>query len=455
MSNIFLFFQKKIFYSNSNYISKFKPNNNQISLNKNNIDYTKNFPPANSEWSNSIYAYNKKTTRHLPITDKMVIKLIKSYFYFFSPKYENKISSIKLRIRLRRLSINRIFVSKADLKHTSTKVIITLYIYNRQKKYFLNKLKLLNKIGRGSKNNYILKKLKKIKLEGIKIINLINKEKNLFTEILEWGLDSFKNIEERHYEDFIQKSLEKEMLKVYYKNLLYFNKSKFENTYLLKLKTLISQIYKKKVEFNIVNLEYLHLNSDILSESIVIKLRNRKNRLLRILKTSLNMVKLPYIDKLNVKHDLNKIKLEKMLLFNNIQNLNTLIQIYVNKNEDGPKDGFNELLLKIFPFFIFANMKNIEEKGKDIEKNILNSIDNKSISGIRLEATGRLSRRFTAAKSIFKFKYKGSLKNIHSSYKGLSTVILRGHVKSNVQYSNINSKTRNGSFGIKGWVSSI
>src|ERR1700738_1435243 len=113
----------------------------------------------------------------------MVIKLIKGYFYLFSPKYENKISSIRLRIRLRRLSINRIFVSKADLKHTSSKVIITLYIYNRQKKYLLNKLKFLNKIGK--KNEYILKKLKKIKLQAIKIINQINKEKTLFTDILE------------------------------------------------------------------------------------------------------------------------------------------------------------------------------------------------------------------------------------------------------------------------------
>ena len=32
--------------------------------------------------------------------------------------------------------------------------------------------------------------------------------------------------------------------------------------------------------------------------------------------------------------------------------------------------------------------------------------------------------------------------------------MLRGHVKSNLQYTIINSKTRNGAFGLKGWVSS-
>jgi hypothetical protein len=32
--------------------------------------------------------------------------------------------------------------------------------------------------------------------------------------------------------------------------------------------------------------------------------------------------------------------------------------------------------------------------------------------------------------------------------------MLRGHVKSNLQYNLINSKTRNGTFGLKSWVSS-
>jgi hypothetical protein len=230
------------------------------------------------------------------------------------------------------------------------------------------------------------------------------------------------------------------MLIIYYENLLYFNKSKFENTSLLKFKNLISQFYKKKVEFNIVNLEYLYLNSDILSESIVIKLRKRSNRLLRVLKTSLNMIKLPNINKLSLSNNLNKIKYDKTLSLNNIQNLNNLLQIFVNKYQN--TDKFDQLLHEIFPYFT--------KKEEDIQNSILNSIKYKSISGVRLEAKGRLTRRLTAARSIFKLKYKGSLKNIDSSYKGLSSVILRGHVKSNLQYTNISSKTRNGSFGIKG-----
>lgn len=246
------------------------------------------------------------------------------------------------------------------------------------------------------------------------------------------------------FEDFIKKSLEKEMLKVFYNNLLYFNKSKFENTSLLKLNDLISRFYKKKVEFNIVNLEYIHLNSDILSESIVLKLRKRSNRLLQVLKTSLNMVKLPFINKLSVSNNLNKIKYDKLLSLNNTQNLYALLQKQLFDKNYQKNDKFDQILQNIFPSF----SKNIKEE--DIQKNILNCIKDKSISGVRIEAAGRLTRRLIAARSVFKLKYKGSLKNIDSSYKGFSSVILRGNIKSNIQYTNINSKTRNGSFGIKG-----
>ena len=74
------------------------------------------------------------------------------------------------------------------------------------------------------------------------------------------------------------------------------------------------------------------------------------------------------------------------------------------------------------------------------------------MAGVRVEAKGRLTKRFTASKSVFKMRWKGGLKNVDSSFKGLSAVMLRGIFKSNVQYSLINSKTRNGAFGIKGWV---
>jgi hypothetical protein len=57
-------------------------------------------------------------------------------------------------------------------------------------------------------------------------------------------------------------------------------------------------------------------------------------------------------------------------------------------------------------------------------------------------------------RAIFKYRYVGSLKNVSSSYNNKSSTMLRGFAKSSVEYTVINSKTRNGAFGLKGWVSS-
>jgi hypothetical protein len=84
------------------------------------------------------------------------------------------------------------------------------------------------------------------------------------------------------------------------------------------------------------------------------------------------------------------------------------------------------------------------------KNNILNVIKQQVVSGVRFEAKGRLTRRLTAMRAIFKYRYTGSLKNVPSSFNNKSTTMLRGYVKSNVEYTIINSKTRNGSFGLKG-----
>jgi len=73
-----------------------------------------------------------------------------------------------------------------------------------------------------------------------------------------------------------------------------------------------------------------------------------------------------------------------------------------------------------------------------------------NLRGIRVEAKGRLTRRRTASRSVFKLRLKGGLKNVDSSFRGLSVIMLRGIFKSNVQYSVINSKNSNGAFGVKG-----
>ena len=76
----------------------------------------------------------------------------------------------------------------------------------------------------------------------------------------------------------------------------------------LNLIRLVKNIYNKKVEFNIVNLKKMHLNSDIFTQAVALKLRNRNNKLYRVLKSSLRKVKLPEINRITEKFN----KLTKM-----------------------------------------------------------------------------------------------------------------------------------------------
>jgi len=181
-----------------------------------------------------------------------------------------------------------------------------------------------------------------------------------------------------------------------------FNEFKFNDIKLnlrnLGLISLIEKLYNKKVEIDLVELKNIHLNSDVFSSAVALKLRDRKNKAVRILrKAILQMVRIP--------------------------DLHTLIT-------------FDD---------------NTEEMNKN---NIIKTIKQQVVSGVRFESSCKLTRRLTAMRAVFKYRYAGSLKNIRSSFNNKPSTMLRGHVKSNTQYTLINSKTRNGTFGLKGWVSS-
>jgi hypothetical protein len=97
-------------------------------------------------------------------------------------------------------------------------------------------------------------------------------------------------------------------------------------------------------------------------------------------------------------------------------------------------------------------LNEIYSNSERIHETVLNSIKYKNLGGIRIEAKGRLTRRYRADRAIFKVLWKGGLKNIDSSYKRLSSVTLRGYVGSNLDYSVLASKRRVGSFAVKGWI---
>lgn len=99
----------------------------------------RNFPSSTKSWFNSIYSYDKNIMKSMPFFDLFVNNLIKMYFNLMSRVNLNK-KFRRRRTKARRYSGNKVFVSKTEMKHSNNKVIITIYTYNRAKKYFFNNL---------------------------------------------------------------------------------------------------------------------------------------------------------------------------------------------------------------------------------------------------------------------------------------------------------------------------
>ena len=291
------------------------------------------------------------------------------------------------------------------------------------------------------------KKIKKIIITKLKIIiklykivyylNNLKKKKIRDKSLKKYKLHlNTKN----YYNKYLKKVLNMENLLLNFNKIYKLNNYKFKDFFLFGLKNLIGKIYNKKIEFRIINLKKLHLNSDILLKTLTIKLKNRRNRLLKVLRKTLKLVKLPKDNKYLYylyQHKINSIFLENC----NVINLNLMYNLEKNK------DILHKFLNKAYSDNENYNYQiNID----NIKKNVFNIIKHKFIRGVRLEAGGRLTKRLTASRSISKFRYKGSIKNMDSSFEGLSTVNLKGYVRSNIQFTSLNSKTRNGSFGLKG-----
>jgi len=417
----------------------------------------KYFPSVSKEWKNSIYTYNKYKLKNLPIYDININELIKNYFnLYLNPKYlTEKYKSSKLRI----LSFNKIYVSKAEIKHTSNKAILTIYIYNREKISLLKKIKFLEKsyynklfYTKDSINynidyfplrsefqneeayiNAILDyKLKKI-FDKKSNINNISYPITLIPYGISLGNLS-KNFLIKYYEDLI--ILQKHKLK------LNINRYKFEEKLLYKLKNLIFKIYNKKVEFNIVNMKSIILNSDFFTKILTQKLKNKKANILKIMNNILNKVVLPKTNNIIERSPFLK-SIDFNLLENKFRNsrLKNMLK----------KESFSKFLERYY--YNIISKKKLNKNYIEIHKIIFNSINYKNLSGVRLEAKGRLSKRNRADRALLKVRWKGGLKNIDSSYRRLSSVNFRGHVKSNIEYSIYASKRTIGAFAVKGWVS--
>ena len=386
--------------------------------NQSRILNSKNYVPTVRDWQDSIYVFNKNALSLIPIASRLVNKLIKGYLNSYNSIIEWKIKKYIFRNRQRKLSTNKIFVGNSEFKHTNDKVSVTLYVYNRQRLNYL--LKIKKRYIRLFKKRIFQRKLQLISNIGMdKFIKQKLKGKVLINVLPNYNFESYL-VRDYYYKNFIKKSFQKLKYYMLYKQLIYINKAKFENSYLQGLISLLREIYKKNIEFNIINLKYFYYNSDIFSQPLVLKLR-RERRLLKYLNILVKKIKIKPI-KL---HDKSK------YIFNS-ENL------FIENN----KDITNNLLLNLNKPEIYS-----------LKKRVLDNINYKRVSGIRLEGSGRLTKRYTASRSQNKSIYTGNLENSYSSINQHSYVVIRGNYKPNLQYSKLNSKTRIGSFGIKGWIS--
>lgn len=243
-----------------------------------------------------------------------------------------------------------------------------------------NKYRLLGKY-------YIKKKLFYLKKTSLSYLTQQRKLKNLFSDKkLDLNNLDFKFYD---YKDHMKISLAKEIEYMNLKQLIFLNKYKFNNYYLQYLTNLVKKIYKKDIRFNFINVKYFYLNSDILTENLILRIKDDRAHLNRYLNSVIR-----------------KVKVQKKSLLQN-------------------RDSY-------------------------LKEIVLNNIEYKNFSGVRLETTGRLTKRYTAARSLSKLHFAGSLRNLNSSKNRIPVALIRGKFKPNLEFTNLNSKTRIGSFGIKG-----
>jgi hypothetical protein len=184
------------------------------------------------------------------------MKLIKGYFNTYHLSLESLLRKARLRRRYRKISTNRIFISDGEFKHTNDKVNITLYVYNKQKLNYL--LKLKKRYTRLFTKARFTRKLKLIRNVGLSILNQQKEKSTILANVLPKYNSKVYSIQNIYYKRFLKISLKRLRYYMLYKQILYINKAKFENSYLQGLISLIRKIYNKNVFILIVIFTHNH-----------------------------------------------------------------------------------------------------------------------------------------------------------------------------------------------------
>ncbi len=457
----------KIFVNNIN--NKFK--SIPFNIHKNHVGESKYFPAAFKEWRNDVYFFNYNAIKNFPVYNININKIIRSYFYsYFFNKF---IQKNYVRHKLKRLSLNKIYISRPELRHTNNKVIVTIYAYNKEILSLLSAIDKLKNILYKFSRRYsffrrrIWKKFLFLNKGFSKFFySEIKKGKN-FNSIIKYRdskINLYNEIKNKILINFKLKLRKSLLILRKYKLYLNLNKSKFEDIFLYKLGELINRFFNKKIEFNIINLHSIIFHADLFTELLKLKLKRRKRaKVMRAMRFVLNRVDLP-------RENLMKGSMIKSVDFSLLENrYNNLHLAYlINKNNlyERLKESYNDVVLKKVRYYynniVVNNKKSLQRKlfilniirfkKYMLKYKIFNSIKYKNLRGIRLEIKGRLTWRYRADRSLYKVLWKGGLKNVDSSFKGLSAVSFRGYTNSNVEYSMRASKRRIGAFAVKGWI---
>jgi hypothetical protein len=434
------------------------------------VGKTKYLPSFSKEWRNIIYSFNKNNLKNIPANDVNVNKIVQSYFDLF---FKNKfIGTKRVQLLKRRKFLRRIYVSNVEIKHTNNKAKITLYTINREKKILKEKyMKLYKKISFKLFKDYIylyknhinninsflsgtnssaLAKTLEIKNEYFFEGDLIRKKNYLNHK---WNyLQIFlklNNLLLRKTWSLLIKNQSKNYIHLLRRyNLLYsLNQFKFNKLILLpKLSNLLSKIIGKKVEYNIVNLKSISYNTDLFTKILALKIKKIKQGHVRRMLAVINKA---YLPKVNTIQERTKIQTWDNIdeFQNKYKDLNILSNLVVSSKEASAKnENISELLTTVY------NDSSASASSNNIHNLVYNSIGYKNMRGIKIEVKGRLTKRYRADRSVYSLKRKGGLKNISSSFQGLSSVLFRGNTNSNVSYSWAKSKRRVGAFAVKGWI---
>jgi hypothetical protein len=424
------------------------------------VNSMKYLPAYSKEWRNIVYSFNKANMKNITSDTGNINKIIKSYFnlFFKDRKFLGKTKFIY--IKRRRKFLRRIFVSDANIKYTNDKAKITLFTINKEKKALKKKYDKLNKrIIKNLLTKYkFLHKLYLNKVLKNKFLKNLGKSK-VARISSKYGEEKFhltyntlykdlrNSLKEKIWTELIQNHASKyfKILRKY--NLLYsLNQFKFNKFRMLpKLTYLLNRFLGRKIQYNIINLKSITYHPDIFTDLLALKISKERFSPVRRMNGLLHKTRILKKNRIQERSKVDPSS--KLDMFrNNYRDLKIVSHI-------GQKDLSSlvtNILSKIY------ETKYVEEgnntPSNKIHNLIFKSIGYKHLSGIKLKVSGRLTKRYRADRSLQALKWKGGLKNIDSSFKGLSVVSFRGNDNSNVSYSLTKSKRRIGSFAVKGWI---